>query len=476
MTRLISIPSIGVLACAAILAVLSSSSITAQAVVNPQPDSYASNNLPPDARFKADILLVVAHPDDEILASAYLEREILDNHKRVAVVYATRGDGGNNMVGPEQAAAMGQIREMEGRQAESALGITNVWWLTGLDTPTQNVLNSLERWGHGACLDQLVRIIRLTRPAVILTFLPDFTTGENHGDHQAAGVLATEAFDLAGDSTAFSEQVSPVTNPDKTMNLTEGLRPWQPEKIYYFYNPTHDIFARQGPQYSSQDISPSRNVSYGMLAAQSFALHRTQGGDETQRAIDRHTLETSHTEGAELAREDDRFIFGKSLVPSGAMNDVFAGVVPEGVPFQRAPGFAPIQYAKPALLIGDPWNFYHEFWRAHRLDHLAHLVPLEITVKAGGDPLTIPLIVVNPLDKAINVTLAVEAPAGWDVKPLLPFPVEPHARYFLRVRAAPPATSLPGWQQFRVSAESDGQSLGTISIRAELSTGWVAPQ
>jgi len=456
--------------------VLSLSSMQAQSVVSSQPDSYASNNLPPDSRFKADILLVVAHPDDEVLASAYLEREILDNHKRVAVVYGTRGDGGNNQVGPEQAAAMGQIREMEGRRAESALGITNVWWLTGRDTASQNVLNSLESWGHGSCLAQLVRIVRLTRPEVILTFLPDFTTGENHGDHQAAGVLATEAFDLAGDPTAFSEQVSPVANPDKNMNLTEGLRPWQPEKIYYFYNPTHDIFAGQGPQYSSKDISPSRNLSYGMLAAQSFALHRTQGGDETQHAIDSHTLETSHTEGAELSRDNDRFIFGKSLVPSGVMDDVFAGVVPEGVPFQHAPGLTPVQYAKPVLEIGDPWNFYHEFWQAHGLGHLANVVPLEVTVKVGGDPLIIPLIIVNPLDKPINVTLAVQAPAGWDVTRLAPFTVEPHTHYFVRVRAAAPATKLPGWHQFNVSAESNGESLGTVPVRAELSTGWVAPQ
>ena len=85
-----------------------------------------------------------------------------------------------------------------------------------------------------------MRIVRITQPSVILTWLPDFTTGENHADHQASGVLATEAFDLAGDPTAFPEQVSPAANPDKNMNLTEGLRPWQPQKIYYFYNPTHD--------------------------------------------------------------------------------------------------------------------------------------------------------------------------------------------------------------------------------------------
>lgn len=91
-------------------------------------DSYVANDRPPDARFKADILVVVAHPDDEVLVTAYLAREVLDNHKRVAVVYGTRGDGGNNEIGPEQALAMGQIRELapggtiwEGRLVDAVL-------------------------------------------------------------------------------------------------------------------------------------------------------------------------------------------------------------------------------------------------------------------------------------------------------------------------------------------------------------------
>jgi LmbE family N-acetylglucosaminyl deacetylase len=50
----------------------------------------------PDERYKADILVVVAHPDDDTLISTYLARAIFDQHKRVAVVYCTRGDSGSN--------------------------------------------------------------------------------------------------------------------------------------------------------------------------------------------------------------------------------------------------------------------------------------------------------------------------------------------------------------------------------------------
>jgi hypothetical protein len=65
----------------------------------PPVDSYTWNNRPPDPRFKADILLVVAHPDDEVMAAAYMAREIFDHQERVAVVFQNPGDGGNNEVG-----------------------------------------------------------------------------------------------------------------------------------------------------------------------------------------------------------------------------------------------------------------------------------------------------------------------------------------------------------------------------------------
>ena len=115
----------------------------------------------------------------------------LDEHKRIAVVYCTRGDGGGNNVGFEAGLALGQLREQEARRALGSLGIENVWFLTGADTPGQNPLRSLDRWDHGQNLDALVRLVRLTRPDVVLTWLPDFVVGENHGDHQAAGVIAT---------------------------------------------------------------------------------------------------------------------------------------------------------------------------------------------------------------------------------------------------------------------------------------------
>src|SRR6266436_3010774 len=197
-----------------------------------------------DERYKVDSLLVVAHPDDEGAATPYLARA-LDDHKRVGVVFGTRGSSGANEAGAEQAAALGTIREVEARNALTTLGITNVWFLSGTDTASQNVLQSLANWDHGAALEQLVRLVRLTRPEVILTFLPGTFIGEDHGDHQASGLLATEAFDMAGDPASFPEQLA---GPTKRLEpLLENLRPWQPKKIYYFPDADReDIFRGRG--------------------------------------------------------------------------------------------------------------------------------------------------------------------------------------------------------------------------------------
>src|SRR5580704_19242632 len=91
----------------------------------------------PDERYKLDILLVVAHPDDEAAATAYLAKA-MDEGKRAGVAYTTRGSSGANDVGTEQAAALGDIREIEARRSLATLRIANVWFSGGRGTGTQN--------------------------------------------------------------------------------------------------------------------------------------------------------------------------------------------------------------------------------------------------------------------------------------------------------------------------------------------------
>lgn len=366
----------------------------------------ASPLLPPDARYKVDILVVVAHPDDETEISAYLAQQIDKYHRRVAIVYGTHGNSGGNAEGYEQAAALAAERGIEARRADAYLGIQDVWFLSGTDTPSQNVLYSLETWGHGAALDEMVRLVRLTRPEVILTWLPDFVAGENHGDHQAAGVIATEAFDLAGDPTWFPEQVAAPRNRLGTANLTEGLHPWQPEKIYYFTDASHTDFLKgQGPVYSTLGMDPKRHIPYYRISAEQMKYHLTQG-DTGQMA--KQALATGNLT---YFKQPTRFIFGKSLVPSSITGDIFQGVTPGPVSYASHPGYHPSSGHGVAIELGGPFAFYHRFWAAHGLSHLTNLLSPEVEI--GSRVLEIPVLIHNDRDSPMQITLSPGLPQGW---------------------------------------------------------------
>jgi len=371
----------------------------------------------PDTRYKADILLVVAHPDDDTLVSSYLARAIFDQHRRVAVVYCTRGDSGSNSEGREHARALGLVREIEGRRAMSVLGITNVWFLDGRDTASQNVLVSLAAWPSGSVLEQMVRIFRLTRPEVVLAWLPSSVAGENHGDHQASAVIATEAFDIAGDSTAFPQQVAaPIRQFE---NALEGLTPWQAKKLYYFTDAFDTgFFQGHGPEYSGKDISASRHVPYLQIAVQSYAPYYTQSIDpRLNRAVEAgegfDALITKLEQTGDLS-DPVRLWLGKSHVKGSVTGDVFEGIGERAIPFTPPKRFQAGVPDDVEVKLGGTWGFYRDFWRAHELDSLHTLRP-EIAVNPG-DTLTIPLQVDNNSSEAATLTVSVVLPTGWKLK------------------------------------------------------------
>jgi len=426
----------------------------------------------PDERYKADILLVVAHPDDEGAATPYLARA-LDEHKRIAVVFGTRGSSGANEAGAEQAAALGVVREIEARNALTSLGITNVWFLGGKDTASQNVLQSLANWDHGVSLEQLVRLVRLTRAEVMLTFLPGAFIGEDHGDHQASGLLATEAFDLAGDPASFPEQLA---GPTKRLEpFLENLRPWQSKKIYYFPDADRkDIFRGKGPDYSVKEISKSSKQPYWRMALDSFRAHQTQAKSFLDKIA-----QMDEAQIEKMATSDDvwtevlHFVLGKSLVGGSLTGDVFDGVTPGAIPFARC-DVSP-EPARPDLSVelGGPWGFYSEFRRAHGLASLPHPEPPEIALQVPGT-LVIPLWVRNRTAKTQEITVSAVLPAGWTA-------LSGTGKFTLgagQVAAARIDVDLPGLeenkakkpqpQEISVHAESSGQSIGEIKLRVEL--------
>jgi LmbE family N-acetylglucosaminyl deacetylase len=425
----------------------------------------------PDERYKVDILLVVAHPDDEGAATAYLARA-MDEGKRVAVVYGTRGSSGANEVGAEQAAALGAIREIEARRALAQLGIAEVWFLDGKDTASQNVLQSLSNWNHGETLQQLVRLMRLTRPAVVLTFLPGTFIGEDHGDHQASGVLATEAFDMSGDPVAFPEQLAGATK--RLEPLLDNLRPWQPKKIYYFADADkEDIFRGMGPAYSVKELSKSNKHAYWRIALDGFLAHQTQSKAmaESLKGMSDATLEKlMTTEG--YWSDSLRFVLGKSLVGGSATGDVFENVTGEPVPFHR-PEVAPQpQGPELAVELGGPWSFYADFRRAHVLTHLPHPEPPEIALQVGTT-LVVPLWVRNQTSSQQEITLSAEGPSGYEVQSGVgKFSIAAKQTAASRIEVSLPSTidaaKKHELQEITVRAESGGHSIGDVRLRVQL--------
>jgi LmbE family N-acetylglucosaminyl deacetylase len=413
-----------------------------------------------DERMKADVLVVVAHPDDETAIGAPLAKMVYDQGKKVAFVYANRGNGGGNSAGTEQSTAMGLIRETEVRGALNSFGIASVWFLDGKDVPGQDVFRSLQEWGHGHVLEQLVRIVRLTRPEVILTWLPSYVAGENHGDHQASGVIATEAFDMAGDPTMFPAQVTAPREPQDIGNAAEGLVAWQPQKIYYFTDASHPV-GGDGPAFDGREVSPSKKKSYFELAAGLHLWHQTQGD-----------VSDVAEEAAKAGNYDKfiewlgtfRFLYGKSVVPCEPRGDMFQGIRSDPVPFSRPPGYTTEPLPTGVhISLGGAFHFYREFWRAHAITHLSKAVEDEMEV-AVGSYVHIPVLVTNGGKSAAHVVIRLDLPKGWTES-------SGSGTYLVEAGTVVPI------QLFAFAQDAPSDEFATIAVRLEennLTTGSVA--
>jgi LmbE family N-acetylglucosaminyl deacetylase len=424
-----------------------------------------------DERMKADVLLIVAHPDDETGVSAYLA-QLLDQGKRVAAVYMTHGEAGHNNMGSERGISLGAVREMELRHDMTQLGIQNVWFLEGKDTPSQDVLQSLGNWGHGANLEDVVRIVRLTRPDIILSWFPGIFIGENHGDHQASGVLAVEAFDSAGDPAVFPSQLAQPRKVNET--LLEGLQPWQPQKIYFFSDASDDkLIKGKGPQYPTTAISPSRHIPYWRVSMDIFRFHLTQYRTYIEKL---QSLNDEQLEKLAGADQDGwstpvELIFGKSLVQSTPTGDVFEGIQPQSPPFDRLPSPNPKVRKGLSIEIGGPWNFYEDFWAGHDLTDLPKAEIPEIAV-AAGTILQLPVIMRDDEKEPAEVTLTAKLPDGWALKNPLPhYKLSPGDIVPVEIEITTPPKKTDQISEVSCRAETAGHEIGTVKLRVKLAGG-----
>jgi hypothetical protein len=362
-------------------------------------------------------------------------------------------------VGYEQAASLALEREMEARRAFAALGVLNVWFLDAPNVaePTEDPLGSIEHWSHGSVLERIIRLIRLTRPEVVITWLPDYVVGENHSDHEAAGVLATDAFDQAGNPLAYAEQVTPPLDYRGYGQLKEGLQPWQAQKLYYYSDTSHDDMLKgAGPTYTTTDVSPSRGVPYYKLVTEEISSYLTQSeGVPAQQALARGDLHEYQT--------PVQLILGKSLVKSTVTGDVFEGVVPGPIPYTPNRGYQPESHSGISVELGSPWSFYRQFWKSHNLDRVAQLHTPEIGTK-NGPICMVPLLLRNDTDQSEEISLTVNLPAGWkDVRGTARYPVRAHSVYPVLAEFSGQGTSS-GWHDLTWNAEVNGAKVSSVSL------------
>ncbi|MBK9275673.1 MAG: PIG-L family deacetylase [Flavobacteriales bacterium] len=215
------------------------------------------------------VLYIVAHPDDE---NTRLIAWLANGKKvRTGNLSLTRGDGGQNLIGPELGDALGIIRTQELMEARRIDGGEQFFTRAVDFGYSKSAAESFEKWGKQEVLSDVVRVIRMFRPDIIITrFAPDRSAG--HGHHEASAILAEEAFDLAGDPKAFPEQ------------LEQGLEVWQPRRLFFngstWWKKDLAEIAKSDPDWFSVDVGgydPLLGLSYTEIAGRSRSMHKSQG-------------------------------------------------------------------------------------------------------------------------------------------------------------------------------------------------------
>jgi LmbE family N-acetylglucosaminyl deacetylase len=216
-------------------------------------------------RQMGSVLFVAAHPDDEnTQLIAFLAR---GRNYRTAYLSVTRGDGGQNLLGPEFGDELGAIRTQELLAARRIDGGRQFFTRARDFGYSKDYRQTLQEWDRAQVVGDIVRVIRTFRPDVVITrFSPE--PGTTHGHHTASAVLAIEAFRLTGDPKAYPEQLG-------------SLEPWQPRRILMNTGgPVRGSPSQPESKTLHMEIGgtdPVTGQAFGAIASRSRSMHKTQG-------------------------------------------------------------------------------------------------------------------------------------------------------------------------------------------------------
>ncbi|MGZ0016981.1 PIG-L family deacetylase [Yeosuana sp. AK3] len=224
--------------------------------------------------FLGSVMYIAAHPDDEnTRLISYLSNEI---KARTAYLALTRGDGGQNLIGPEIRELLGVIRTQELLAARKMDGGEQLFTRANDFGYSKHPDETLAIWNKNDVLSDVVLAIRTFKPDIIINRFNHRSPGSTHGHHTSSAMLSVEAFDLANNPSAYPEQL-------KSTSL------WQPKREFFntswwFYGSQEKFDSADKTNLLSIDTGvyfPLNGLSNPEIAALSRSKHQSQGFGST---------------------------------------------------------------------------------------------------------------------------------------------------------------------------------------------------
>jgi len=234
--------------------------------------------------FLGTVLYIAAHPDDEnTRLISYFSNDV---KARTAYLSITRGDGGQNLIGPELGELLGVIRTQELLAARRIDGGEQFFTRANDFGYSKHPDETLIMWNKEAVLNDVVATIRKLKPDVIINRFNHKTPGTTHGHHTSSAMLGVEAFDLASDKTY------------KTHLENDAV--WQPKRLFFntswwFYGSEENFNKADKTNLLTLEIGTyyvSKGLSNSEIASLSRSRHESQGfGSTGTRGTEKEYLE-----------------------------------------------------------------------------------------------------------------------------------------------------------------------------------------
>lgn len=235
--------------------------------------------------FLGKALYVAAHPDDE---NTRLISYLSNNTKaKTAYLSLTRGDGGQNLIGPELRELLGVLRTQELLAARRVDGGQQFFSRANDFGYSKHPDETLKIWNKEEVLGDVVQIIRTFKPDVIINRFDHRSAGSTHGHHTSSAMLSFEAFDLVNDPKAYPEQLS-------------ATEIWQPKRLFFntswwFYGSQEKFEKADKSKMMNMDVGvfyPTLGVSNNEIASWASSQHLCQGfGRITSRGNENEYIE-----------------------------------------------------------------------------------------------------------------------------------------------------------------------------------------